>query len=65
VGTTTLFLDASFGIAPAVLGGLALSWGLGGAFLLGAAVTALGAALLVARRGSLTASDPDGVRSGA
>jgi MFS family permease len=64
VGTTTVFLDASFGIAPALLGGLAISWGFGGAFLVGAAVAAAGAAMLVARRGSLTAGEPRGVRSG-
>lgn len=65
VGTTSLFLDASFGIAPAVLGGLALSWGFGGAFLVGAVMAALGAALLFSRRASLAVGDPGGVRSGA
>jgi MFS family permease len=65
VGTTSVFLDASFGIAPAVFGGIAIGWGYGGAILLGAAVAALGAGLLAARRASLAAPDPDGVRSGA
>ncbi len=65
VGTTSVFLDASFGVAPAVFGGIALAWGYGGAFLLGAAVAAFGAVLLTARRASLVASDPRGVRSGA
>ncbi len=65
VGTTSVFLDASFGIAPAVFGGLAIAWGYSGAFLLGAAVAALGAVLLAVRRESLVAPDPDGVRSGA
>ena len=65
MGTTSVFLDASFGVAPAVFGGIALSWGYGGAFLLGAAVAALGAVLLTVRRASLVAADPRGVRSGA
>ncbi|HEY6569993.1 MAG TPA: MFS transporter, partial [Candidatus Limnocylindrales bacterium] len=65
VGTTSVFLDASFGIAPALLGGLAISWGFGGAFLVGAAVAAAGSVTLIARRGSLAAGEPRGVRSGA
>ncbi len=65
VGTTSVFLDASFGVAPAVFGGIALTWGYGGALLLGAAVAAFGAVLLTVRRASLVASDPGGVRSGA
>jgi MFS family permease len=53
VGTTTLFLDLSFGLAPAVLGIAAGVVGYGGTFVISAGVAALGWALLFARRGTL------------
>lgn len=53
VGTTSAFLDLSFGVGPAVLGSIAAVAGYGGAFLVGAAVAAGGALLLTARRASL------------
>jgi predicted MFS family arabinose efflux permease len=53
VGTTSVFLDLSFGLAPAVLGTVAASVGFSGAFLVSAGVAAFGTALLVARRATL------------
>ena len=53
VGTASAFLDLSFGLAPAVLGLVAASFGFGGAFLVGAAASALGFVLLVARRATV------------
>jgi MFS family permease len=53
VGTTTVFMDVAFGIAPVVLGTMAASTGTGPTFLLSAAIAALGSAVLVARRESL------------
>lgn len=54
VGTASAFLDLSFGLAPAVLGIVAANLGFGATFLVGAAVSALGFVLLVARRATLT-----------
>jgi MFS family permease len=53
VGTTTLFLDLSFGLAPAVLGLAAGIVGYGGTFVISSGVAAFGWALLLARRGTL------------
>ena len=53
VGTASAFLDLSFGLAPAVLGLVAESAGFGATFLVGAAASALGFALLVARRAAV------------
>ncbi len=53
VGTTSLFLDLSFGLAPAFLGVIAGRTGFGGAFLASAAVAGAGAVLLVLRRHTL------------
>ena len=50
VGTTSIFLDLSFGLAPAVLGAMAVSIGFGGTFLVSALVALAGAAILLARR---------------
>ena len=48
VGTASAFVDLAFGLAPAVLGIVAARVGLGGVFLVGAAVSALGFVALVA-----------------
>ena len=53
VGTASLFLDLSFGLAPAVLGVTAGAIGYGGTFVVSAVVAAAGAVLLVARRDAL------------
>lgn len=53
VGTTSVFLDLSFGLAPAVLGVVADAAGFGVAFLTSAAVAAGGCLLLTVRRRSL------------
>jgi len=53
VGTTTVFLDLAFGVAPVALGIVAASAGVGPAFVLSAAVAAAGSAVLIARRASL------------
>jgi MFS family permease len=53
VGTTSVFLDLSFGLAPAILGTVANSAGFSGAFLVSAGVAAFGTALLFARRATL------------
>ena len=58
VGTASAFLDLSFGLAPAILGLVAASYGFGGAFLVGAAASALGFALLVARRATVVTPTP-------
>ena len=50
VGTTSAFLDLSFGLAPAIHGAAADSIGFGGAFAVSAVVALAGAALLFARR---------------
>lgn len=53
VGTTSAFLDLSFGLGPAVLGVVVDASGFTAAFLLSAAVAALGAGVIAARRRSL------------
>jgi predicted MFS family arabinose efflux permease len=53
VGTTSVFLDLSFGLAPAILGTVANSAGFSGAFLVSAGVAAFGTALLFVRRATL------------
>ena len=53
VGTTTLFLDLSFGLSPAFLGAVADAAGYVGAFLVSAAAAATGALLIALRRRSL------------
>jgi MFS family permease len=53
VGTTTAFVDLSFGAGPAVLGFLAGAIGYDGAFLVSAVIAAVGAALLAVRRHAL------------
>lgn len=53
VGTTSAFLDLSFGLAPAVMGLVADAAGFPAAFLLAAAVAALGSGVIAARRTSL------------
>jgi MFS family permease len=60
VGTASAFLDLSFGFAPAVLGIVAANVGFGGAFLVGAAASAIGLVLLVARRATVIAPAPAG-----
>lgn len=57
VGTTSAFLDLSFGVGPAVLGMVADARGFSAAFALSAAVAAMGAAVLVVRRRSLARDD--------
>jgi MFS family permease len=47
VGTASAFFDLAFGIAPAVLGVVAVRVGFGGAFLVSAAVSAIGFAALI------------------
>jgi len=58
VGTASAFLDLSFGLAPAVLGLVAESAGFGATFLVGAAASALGFVLLVARRETVVTPPP-------
>jgi MFS family permease len=53
VGTTSVFLDLSFGLGPAFLGAFAGGAGYSGAFLLSAGIAGFGAALLFVRRQSL------------
>ena len=53
VGTTSLFLDLSFGLAPVALGAVAHANGYPAAFLVGSAASALGCAIIVLRAGSL------------
>jgi MFS family permease len=53
VGTTTAFVDLSFGAAPAAIGFLAGSIGFGGAFLVSAVIAAVGAGVLAVRRHAL------------
>ena len=56
-GTVTLFLDVSFGVAPVVLGLIANRAGYEPTFVFSAALAALGALLLIARRRSLDAPE--------
>jgi MFS family permease len=53
VGTTTAFVDLSFGLAPALLGLAVGVVGLGGTFVISALVAAGGSVLLAARRGAV------------
>ena len=55
VGTTSAFMDLSFGIAPATLGLVVDASGFTAAFLVSAAIAAGGAALIAVRRASLVA----------
>lgn len=48
MGTASAFLDVAFGVAPGVLGVVAARVGFGGVFIVGAAASALGFALLLA-----------------
>ena len=57
VGTTSAFLDLSFGVAPAVLGVVVDASGFSAAFLLSAGVAATGAIAIAVRRRSLTMMD--------
>jgi MFS family permease len=50
MGTTSAFLDLAFGLGPATLGFVAVAVGRGGTFLAGAAVAALGLAIVVGTR---------------
>jgi MFS family permease len=61
VGTTSVFLDLSFGLSPAFLGAVAATAGYAGVFLASAVVAGCGAVLLLARRHALVAP----VRAGA
>jgi MFS family permease len=53
VGTTSAFLDLSFGLGPAVLGVVVDASGFPAAFLLSAAIAALGAGVIAVRHRSL------------
>jgi MFS family permease len=53
VGTTAIFMDIAFGVAPVVLGLMAAETGAGPTFLLSAVIAGLGSAVLVARRATL------------
>jgi MFS family permease len=54
VGTTSLFLDLSFGLSPAFLGAIAAVAGYAGAFVVSAVAACVGAMLLAARRDDLS-----------
>ena len=54
VGTTSAFMDLSFGMGPAVLGLIVDASGFTAAFLVSAAVAATGAVVIAVRRTSLT-----------
>lgn len=54
VGTTTAFVDLSFGLAPAILGLTVGAIGFGGTFVVSAAVAAVGSVLLAVRRGAVS-----------
>ncbi|HEX6867740.1 MAG TPA: MFS transporter, partial [Candidatus Limnocylindrales bacterium] len=53
VGTTSAFLDLSFGLAPAVMGIVAQAYGFPVAFMVSALVAGFGAAVIVGRRRDL------------
>jgi MFS family permease len=55
VGTSSAFLDLSFGLAPALLGAVVDRSGYPAAFLVSAVIAAIGAAILGLRRRSLVA----------
>ena len=54
VGTTTAFVDLSFGLAPALLGSAAGLIGFGGTFAVSAFIAVGGSVLLVVRRDAVT-----------
>ncbi len=54
VGTTTLFVDLAFGVAPVGLGLIADRAGYGPTFLVSALLAAVASGLLLARRGALS-----------
>jgi predicted MFS family arabinose efflux permease len=60
VGTASVFLDLSFGLAPAALGVVAEAGGFTGAFLVSAVVAAVGTVLLFVRRATLARPVPAG-----
>ena len=53
VGTTAVFLDVAFGVAPLVLGALAVESGAAPTFLVSAVVAAAGSLILVVRRDAI------------
>jgi MFS family permease len=53
VGTATLFLDLTFGLAPVGLGVIRDAGGYGAMFLVAAALAAVASGLLLVRRGAL------------
>ena len=55
VGTSSVFLDLSFGLSPALLGVVVDASGYPAAFIVSAVVSAIGAVVLVLRRRSLVA----------
>lgn len=61
VGTSSAFLDLSFGISPAVLGAIASAGGYPAAWLLSAGVAALGATIIALRRDALATPSPEPV----
>jgi hypothetical protein len=58
VGTTTVFLDIAFGVAPVALGVVADLAGYPEVFLASAVLAAAGSALIVARRASIAVPSP-------
>jgi predicted MFS family arabinose efflux permease len=58
VGTASVFLDLSFGLAPAVLGVVVNASGYPAAFMVSAIVASAGAGILALRRRSLVAPSP-------
>lgn len=58
VGTTSVFLDLAFGLAPVALAPLAALAGYPATFVASAVVAVAGAALLIARRASLAPTEP-------
>ncbi len=61
VGTTTAFVDLSFGMSPALLGFAAGSIGYDGAFLVSGVIALAGAGLLFARRDAIRQPVASGV----
>jgi MFS family permease len=55
VGTTTAFVDLSFGLAPAILGLAVGTIGFGGTFVVSAAIAFAGSVMLAILRGALVA----------
>lgn len=50
VGTTAVFLDVAFGIAPVVLGAVAVSTGAAATFVISGVIAAIGSLVLIVRR---------------